>query len=399
MPFQKLADAEARLAALKNDVRKVLDEAGPDYDPKAVRSQTFADGTELRDWLASKNSEMDAAAGDLESARAADAAMRRAMDGPVPSEGSPSGSVATQIMAALSSSGMAKNVEHHLDVDVKAALFERGAGWAPETTRTGRVAFSAQRPAPDVADVFPVFPTSQAAVVYMQETVFVNPSAETGEDGVYPEAELQFNQQTVPVRKVAVWIPVTDEQLEDEPFAQALLEDRLALMLNQRVDRQLLLGDGLGDNLLGTANVVGVNNVPFNAAVPLFDLLSNGLIAVSEVGFSTPTAVFMSPGDWETLRLTRTVDGIYLLGNPADPSPATIWGTPIVPTTVLTGQNVAIAGDFGAHAYIAPRRGIDVQVSNSHLDNFTRGRQAIRMDVRLAVVHDRPSAFSTIATA
>lgn len=393
MASQKTRELQAQLAAKKTEIRNVVAEAGDDMDVTKITSRKFADGGEFRDWMAASNDELT----DLQAQLAGSRALDADIEADVPA---PTASVGAQILAAVKRDGkVRKNVESHVDLDVRAALFERGAGWAPETTRTGRVAFSPQRPAPDVVDSFPVFPTSQAAVVYMEETVYSGNAEETGEDGIYPEATLEYVQRTVPVRKVAVWLPVTDEQLEDEPFAQALIESRLGLMLNQRIDRQLLLGDGLGDNLLGTANVAGINNVPFNGAVPLFNLISNGLIAVQESGFATPTAAFMSPSTWETLRLTRTADGVYIMGNPADPSPTTIWGTPIVPTTVLTGVDQVIAGDYQGYAYVAPRRGIDVQVTNSHLDNFTRGRQAIRMDVRLAVVHDRPQAFATIATA
>ncbi|MEX0843404.1 MAG: hypothetical protein WD120_03565 [Gemmatimonadota bacterium] len=42
------------------------------------------------------------------------------------------------------------------------------------------------------------------------------------------------------------------------------------------------------------------------------------------------------------------------------------------------------------------RRGIEVQISNSHSDYFVKGKQAIRADMRVALVIYRASAFSEV---
>ena len=42
------------------------------------------------------------------------------------------------------------------------------------------------------------------------------------------------------------------------------------------------------------------------------------------------------------------------------------------------------------------RRGMDVQVTNSHASFFITGKQAIRADIRAVMVHFRPKAFGTV---
>jgi len=56
-----------------------------------------------------------------------------------------------------------------IDMGVKT-LFQTSAGWSPESTRTGRVVYDAQRPAPKVVDIVPIGNTGQNSVVYMEET-------------------------------------------------------------------------------------------------------------------------------------------------------------------------------------------------------------------------------------
>jgi hypothetical protein len=56
----------------------------------------------------------------------------------------------------------------------------------------------------------------------------------------------------------------------------------------------------------------------------------------------------------------------------------------------------AVIGDYRTHSYLAVKRGVDVQVSNSHSDFFIKGKQAVRADVRVAMVHLRPAAFGEV---
>jgi HK97 family phage major capsid protein len=279
-----------------------------------------------------------------------------------------------------------------LDIDVKT-LMTTTAGWAPETTRTGRVIESAQRPI-QVSDIVPIDPTSQAAYVYMEETTFTNNAAEVAEGGTYGEAALALTEQSSTVRKVGVWLPVTDEQLEDEAGAQAYINRRLPFMLQQRLDGQILVGNGTAPNLRGVNNVAGIQTQA-KGADPVFDAVLKGATKVKVTGRAFPGFVVFHPNDWQDLRLTRTVDGIYILGNPNDPAPAGIWGMRVVESDAQT-ENTAVVGDFTNFSVLAVRRGIEVQVTNAHSTFFVEGKQAIRADMRAALVFFRPAAFCTV---
>ncbi|MGL5908603.1 MAG: phage major capsid protein, partial [Phycicoccus sp.] len=75
--------------------------------------------------------------------------------------------------------------------------------------------------------------------------------------------------------------------------------------------------------------------------------------------------------------------------------PERIWGLQVVRAQALT-ENTGLVGDFANFAELAVRRGIDVQISNSHSTYFTEGKQAIRCDMRAALVVYRPTAFCTV---
>lgn len=278
------------------------------------------------------------------------------------------------------------------DVEVKT-LMETSAGWAPETIRTGRLVEDAQRPI-QVIDVIPSGSTSQAAVVFMEETTFTNNAAEASEGGTYGEAALALTEQSSTVRKIGVWLPVTDEQLEDVPQITGYINNRLPFMLRQRLDGQVLVGDGNAPNLDGFLNVSGIQTQA-KGSDPGPDAIYKAMTKVRVTGRANPGAVIFHPNDWQDFRLLRTADGVYIWGNPSDVAPERIWGLPVVQSDAIT-EGTALVGDYAAFTELTMRRGIEVQVTNAHSDFFIKGKQAIRADVRCALVVYRPAALCSV---
>lgn len=279
-----------------------------------------------------------------------------------------------------------------IDVELKT-LMTTTSGFEPEDTRSARVVDIVTRPI-QVTDLIPQTTTSQGSVKYMEETTFTNNAAEVAEGGQYPEAALQYTERVAVVRKIAVFLPVTDEQLEDEPQVRGLIDNRLMFMVRQRLDGQILTGSGTGVNLTGVLNTVGIQTQA-KGADPVPDAIYKAMTLVRVTGRAMPNAVVMHPFDWQDIRLLRTADGIYIWGNPSDAGPERIWGLRVVQADGLT-ENTGLVGDFANFSELAVRRGVDVQVSNSHGTYFIEGKLAIRADMRAAFIVYRPAAFCTV---
>jgi len=283
------------------------------------------------------------------------------------------------------------HAESTLDIGVKT-LFQTSAGWSPEAVRSGRVVLDEQEE-PGVLDFIPSVPTSQNAYVYMEETTFTNNAAGVAEGGAFPEAAFALTERSSSVRKIATFIPVTDEQLEDEAAASAYLNARLPFQLRQKVDQQILTGGG-GSDLTGLLNVVGIQTQA-KGADPTPDAVYKAMVKIRVTGKAAATASVWHPNDWQDIRLLRTADGIYIWGNPADAGPERIWGLRVVQSTFET-ENTVLLADFARYVLVVERRGITMKVSDSHDDYFVKGKQAIRADVRLALVALRPTAIATV---
>jgi hypothetical protein len=278
------------------------------------------------------------------------------------------------------------------DFDLKT-LFQTSAGWSPQTTRTRPFLVSPQERVM-VVDLMPLTETGQAAVKYMEETTFTNNAAETAEAGTYPESALATTEQSVTVRKVAVSLPVTDEQFEDEPRARDYVNNRLDYQLRIRLDSQLLVGNGTAPNLLGVLNKSGINTQA-KGTDPTPDAIYKAITLVRKNGFTEPTGLVMHPTDWQNLRLLRTADGIYIFGEPREEMLPRVFGLPLVVTTLET-LGTAVLGDFAQFGELALRRGIEFQVTNAHSTFFVEGKQMIRADFRCAAIWYRNKAFSTV---
>ncbi len=227
-----------------------------------------------------------------------------------------------------------------------------------------------------------------------QQTTITNNAAEVLEGGSCGESALALTEQTSTVRKVSTFLPVTDETFEDEARAESYVNNRLPFMLRQRLDGQILVGNGTAPNLRGVNNVVGIQTQA-KGADPTPDAVYKAIVLVRTTGQAMPDAFVVNPLDWQDVRLLRTVDGIYIWGNPSEAGPERIWGLQVAQAQAQT-QNTGVVGDFGNFSELAVRRGVEVKVSDSHSTYFVEGKQAIRADLRAALIFYRPTAFCTV---
>lgn len=292
--------------------------------------------------------------------------------------------------SAVRTGGVGTKAE--IGYDVKT-LMSRSAGWAPESLREPGYVPAASAPLM-IADLIPTLPTKQAAVKYMEQTTRTNNAAERAEGGTYGEAAFALTERSVTVETVGVWLPVTDEELEDEEEAAAMIDLELPLMLRQRIDLQGLVGDGVTPNVLGINNKASIQTQA-KGADPVMDAVFKGMTKVRVTGRAVPNAAVFHPNDWQDIRLTRTADGIYILGSPTDPGPDRLWGLRVAQSDNQT-ENTAVVGDFLNYARLYIRRDVVVERTNSHDTNFINGKQAIRAGIRCCFVWKRAAAFCTV---
>ena len=424
----KLRELDGKLDKARQDLHEVFAQAGDDLDASKVKAITVANGSELRDWVNEQSERINALKEERDqeaTALKAIAENEKALNDPAEVFELPGGDRRTgrksgdealmkrsvgelAVSKMFDEAGTArylKNQEIEIDLPLEKTqqiiktVMSTGAGWDPEDIRVGRVAFAATRPAPMVSDLFPIFPFSQSTVKYMKESTFTNSAAEAAEssDGSpqnLAESALAYTETSDEVRKIGTTLPVTVEQLEDVPQLRGIIDQRMRLMLNQRVDLQLLVGNGTAPNISGIHDRGSINTQAKGADTDQ-DAVYKAITACRVTGFAEPDAAVFHPNDWQAIRLTTTADGIYLWGPPSQSGPETIWGLPTLLTTAETATQ-ALVGAFQAHSAVYLRRGITVEVTNSHASEFIADINRIKMTIRLALAVFREEAFTQV---
>ena len=280
-------------------------------------------------------------------------------------------------------------------------------GYPPETLRQPGILETALRDPNAVISLFDIINTDQNAFSYLEETTFTNNAAEAAEGSAVGEAALAFTEKTEAIRKMGVFIPVTDELLADEAGIQGYLNSRLQTMINLRLDSQLLNGDGTAPNIEGLldAGKSSVGSSDFNSYNGNLGRIGKIYDAITDIrvnAFTEPDAIIKHPSDWNQIvtsfndvTTSGSLNPLFVVagGFGADAAP-TIWGLKVVPTTAIA-NNTMIVGKFGGGeaANVVMRQGIELAVTDSHSDFFIKNQLAIRATMRVGFPVYRQAAF------
>lgn len=298
------------------------------------------------------------------------------------------------------------------DIELKTTLAEGtvaspGPGFAPVSLPTllpGIVGINFQPLV--VADLIPQGTTSTPLIRYLVETAVTNAAAATAEGAAYGESALTFDKVDEVLHKIATFLPITDEMLEDFQQTQSYVDARLQLFIRLKEQAQLLSGDGTGSNLLGFLNRTGLaTTIPKagQTGPPLFPASDNAMDAIYRqitqiriTSFMEPDASVMDPLAWQNILLAKNSQGFYYANGPfVSEADSMLWGKKVVHTPAMPA-NEALVGAFAQASQIFRKGGITVEASNSHVDYFVKGIVAIRAEERLALAVYRPGAFGLV---
>jgi HK97 family phage major capsid protein len=249
-----------------------------------------------------------------------------------------------------------------------------------------------------IADLMASGQTQSNTVRYLVETSSVNAAAVVHEGADKPASSFLFNDVNEPVVKLATFLPVSEEMLEDVSQIQSYLNSRLSQFVQIKEEDQLLNGSGSSGNLDGLLHRVTQEIDKANYA-NLFDAIAAARVLVQTVGFAEPDAIVINPNDSFDLDTAKaSTSGMYFSGGPYGSTADNPWGMRMVRTTAIAAGHVLV-GAFRTQAQVFRRGGLRVDASNSHEDYFRRNLVAIRAEERLALAVYRPAAFCEITNA
>ena len=246
-----------------------------------------------------------------------------------------------------------------------------------------------------IRQLFRAIPVASNMVNSLRELSWTNDAAEVSQGAAKPESDITFEQYNVPITTVAHWIKVSNQLLADAPAVVAYIDTRLRDGLAQRIDAQLLNGNGTSPNLSGITDSGNYTAYTATSGDLLVDAINRAKYALWAKGYA-PDAVIVNPADWGTMERTREynaggIQGSYLYGMPGVAAGVNPFGVRIVLSNNMTAGKFAI-GAFDMACALYNRQGATVEMGYVNAD-FTNNLVTIRAEERLGLGVEKPSAI------
>lgn len=234
-------------------------------------------------------------------------------------------------------------------------------------------------------------PVSTNAVNALRENAWANSAAEVSEGASKNESDLTFTNYDVNIRTVAHWIKVSNQLLADAPAIAAYVDTRLRDGLAQRVERQLLLGNGTSPNLSGLTDSGNYTAYTPTSDDNLADAINRAKYTMWAAGYM-PDTVIVNPADWGTLERLRegTNSGTYLYGAPGESANTNPFGLRVILSAHMTSGKFIVMDSTAAMIY--DRQNVTVEMGYVNED-FTKNLVTIRAEERLALACERPGGI------
>lgn len=246
-----------------------------------------------------------------------------------------------------------------------------------------------------VRDLISVVPTGLNSVPYIRESnATTNEAGATAvaEGTAKPEVTMQFSQQDAPIRKIAAWIPITQEIADDAPTLRGYIDERLAYMLALREEAQILAGNGIAPTVRGILNTSGIQTQ--GTVTDKMQTLAAAIGKVENVD-GEADGIAMNPVDYWAMVATRNANQFdvgFGGSGPFGATPGTAWGVPVVRTRQLASGK-AIVGAWRLGATLFDREQTMIKTTDSHSDYFVLNKLVILAEERVGLAVNRPDLF------
>lgn len=226
-----------------------------------------------------------------------------------------------------------------------------------------------------------------------------------GENGKKPGATAPaFDTKTVPLRKIAGWVCLSDEMAEDAAFLASVINEQLLYELARAEEEQIISGTGTGNDLTGILTTQGIFSETM-ASAKATDVLESIYKMKTQIKTASgldADAIIINPADIATLRLAKDENGQYffggagygMYGNGAYEPETRIWGIPVIVSNAVPAKTVLIGNSTGATVY--RKGGVRVEVSNNVNDDFLYNRFRTLAEERVTLAVKQPKAFGKI---
>lgn len=189
--------------------------------------------------------------------------------------------------------------------------------------------------------------------------------------GIKPDGAFTWEQVTAAVVPIAEGVPISKRTLMNSVELEDIVNGQLRFDLAQRLNTQMISGNGTAPNIRGIRNTSGIQTQAFSNNV--IETLRKAKTKVTDPTTGSgkiPNGAVLTPTSMETLDLFRvggstTTDGPFMV-SPYGDRPPRLWGMSLVEEPGMTATK-AVVGYF-RDAVLWDRQQATVEVFTQHKD-------------------------------
>ncbi|AGA74896.1 MULTISPECIES: phage major capsid protein [Pseudomonas] len=198
-----------------------------------------------------------------------------------------------------------------------------------------------------IRDLLTSIPVTGQQYTYFREKLHTRGAAPVAEGGLKPTSNVTFEPVTDRVKKLAVWMPVTDEALDDVPQMFAYLQQLLRYDLKLEEEAQILKGDGTGENLPGLMTQATTYDTALSkAGDTAIDLVRRAIYQVRKQSQMSADGTVMTELDWMNIELQKDGENRYLFANLQGLVTPILWGRPVITSDSMDEGDGTNGGEF-----------------------------------------------------
>jgi len=242
-----------------------------------------------------------------------------------------------------------------------------------------------------IIDLITVIPSTSSSIEYVQEVGTIMNAAAVAEGSELPETKFDFKLKALHIATVGHFTRVSKQFRNDAPALVALIDTRMLFGVRQKLNSDLISGDGEMPNISGFVGVVA-NHTAYSPAAgdKVFESLRKMIAAVEDAEYF-PNAIIMNSADVAAMDLLKDTAGNFIAADPRTGLNARAWGLPIIKSKAIPAGKAMVA-DLANACTLWDRGETTVEVSESDGDNFTKNLITIKSDGRFQLTVELPKA-------
>lgn len=297
------------------------------------------------------------------------------------------------------------------EAEVKEFLQNKGRGYQQELKVAGNMGVVTNAVAPQFTNIvgpahelvharnyIPVSPTISNLIRYVQ---FTNkdgaPAPVVGTSTLKPQFDYTETVVDAPVVKIAGWINVADEFLEDIVGATSFLAADLPMKLWDAEDLQVFKGSGATGNLTGLYTTATALSLPYAGVQTTANNIDKLAAAATYVRRQKrmTTAAWTSPEDYLNILINKASGSgeyTYPVRFNSTNNMLYIGDFPVIQHTVFN-PGEGFVGDFATGARIFQKKDATLRFSTENVDNFVKNVTTVLIEERIALCDFYPESF------